>query len=132
MVAVPFPNSEEGSNMYNALMIGWGAPVRGREQQASRVFGEWVEMLGALQSKGTIKSMTPVFLQPRGGDLRGFFLITGERDKLAQLTGTDEMRKAVARAELIVDNFGVINAITGDEIGKQMQLFVSQANELAK
>jgi hypothetical protein len=118
--------------MYNALMIGWGQPVRGREQVATRVFGEWVEMLGSLQTKGTIKSMTPVFLQPRGGELRGFFLLTGETAKLNELIGSEQMRKAVARAELVVENVGVVNAITGDEIGKQMQLFNSQVAELLK
>jgi len=116
----------------NALFIGWGAPVRGRELAASKVFGEWVEMLGGLQSKGTITSMTPVFLQPRGGELSGFFLVTGDPNKLAELAQSEELRKATVRAQLIVDNFGVVQAITGEEIKKQMALFTAQASDLGK
>src|SRR5512142_939277 len=94
-----------GSHMYNALFIGWGTPVRGRETQASKVFGEWVELLGSHQNKGTIKTFTPVFLQQRGGELGGFFLVTGEPKKLNEWVVTDEVRRAITRASLIVDNF---------------------------
>jgi hypothetical protein len=118
--------------IHNALFIGWGVPVRGRETQATKVFGEWVEMLGGLQSKGTIQSFTPVFLSPRGGELGGFFLLTGDANKLAELADSEEMRRAVTRAELIVDDFGVVKAMTGDQIGKQMAMFTAAANELAK
>jgi hypothetical protein len=116
----------------NALFIGWGAPVLGREQLASKVFGEWVEMLGTLQTKGTIKSMTPVFLAPRGGELSGFFLLTGDPKTLAELSQSEQFRKGVIRAELVVQNVGVVSALTGDEVGKQMQLWLSQVNELVK
>lgn len=118
--------------MHNALFIGWGMPVRGREQQATKVFGEWVELLGGFQGKGQVKSFTPVFIQARGGDLQGFFLVTGEQAKLTQMVESEEVRRATTRAQLIVDNFGVCLAITGDEIAKQMQLFQSNAAELAK
>lgn len=118
--------------MYNAMFIGWGMPVRGREQQASKVFGEWIELLGGWKSKGQIESFTPVFLQARGGELAGFFLVTGESAKLSALGSSEEVRKATTRAQLIVDNFGVVQAITGDEIGKQMALFTSNAAELSK
>jgi hypothetical protein len=118
--------------MYNALFIGWGTPVRGRETQAAKVFGEWVELLGTHQSKGTVKSFQPVFIQARGGDLQGFFLIQGDTNKLQEFMNTEEVRRATTRAQLIVDNFGVCLALTGDEIGKQMQLFQSNATELSK
>ena len=118
--------------MYNALFIGWGTPVRGREAQGAKVFGEWVELLGTYQTKGNIKSYTPVFLQPRGGDLQGFFFVTGDTAKLNDFINDETVRRATTRAQLIVQNFGVIHAITGDEIGKQMQLWTNNANELSK
>jgi hypothetical protein len=118
--------------MYNALFIGWGTPVRGRETQGAKVFGEWVELLGSYQSKGTVKSFQPVFIQARGGDLQGFFLVQGETNKLQEFVNSEEVRRATTRAQLIVDNFGVCNAITGDEIGKQMQLWQTNAAELSK
>jgi hypothetical protein len=118
--------------MYNALFIGWGTPVRGRETQGAKVFGEWVELLGSQQSKGNVKSFQPVFIQARGGDLQGFFLVQGETNKLQELANSEEVRRATTRAQLIVDNFGVCHAITGDEIGKQMQLWQANAAELSK
>jgi hypothetical protein len=118
--------------MYNALFIGWGTPVRGREAQGAKVFGEWVELLGSHQNKGTVKSFQPVFIQARGGDLQGFFLVQGETNKLQEFVNSEEVRKATTRAQLIVDNFGVCHALTGDEIGKQMQLWQTSAAELSK
>lgn len=118
--------------MYNALFIGWGTPVRGRETQANRVFGEWVELLGASKSKGNLDTFTPVFLQSRGGELQGFFLVTGNATKLASFVGSEEVRRATTRAQLIVDNFGVCNALTGEEVGKQMALWTASAAELSK
>ena len=117
---------------HNALFIGWGAPVRGREQAATKVFGEWVEMLGTWKAKGSIESFTPVFLTPRGGELGGFFLITGNPAKLSELESGEEIRRATARADLIVERFGVVTAVTGDEVGKQMALFSAMSAELAK
>ncbi len=118
--------------MHNALFIGWGSTVRGREMQANKVFGEWVELLGASKSKGVLDNFTPVFLQARGGDLHGFFLVTGEATKLATFASGEEVRRATTRAMLIVDNFGVCSAFTGEEVGKQMALWTSSAAELSK
>jgi hypothetical protein len=118
--------------MFNAMFIGWGAPVIGRETQATKVFGEWVEMLGAWKAKGQIQSMTPCFIQARGGDLQGFFLVTGDPGKLSTLMASDEIRRAITRAQLIVNNFGCCMALTGDEIPKQMALWNQNVAELAK
>lgn len=118
--------------IHNALFVGWGAPIVGREIAATKVFGEWVEMLGSWKNKGAIETFTPVFLQPRGGELTGFFLITGKPAKLNELYESDEVRRATVRAEVIVQNFGVVSAITGDEVGKQMALWTATVNELGK
>jgi hypothetical protein len=67
----------------SVLFIGWGAPVRGREQNAAKVFGEAVELWSRLQADGTLESWSAYFLEPHGGDLQGFFLLQGEREKLA-------------------------------------------------
>ena len=118
--------------MYNALFIGWGTPVRGRETQGAKVFSEWVELLGTYQNKGNVKSFQPVFIQARGGDLQGFFLVQGDTNKLQDFINSEDVRRATTRAQLIVDNFGVCLALTGDEIGKQMQIWQSNAAELSK
>jgi len=115
--------------MYNAIYIGWGSPVRGREIMASRVFSEWVELLGGWQNKGSIKSFTPCFIAPHGTQVGGFFLVQGDPAKLDQIVSSEELRRATVRAQLIVDGFCVVRAMTGDEIGKQMNVFTQNATE---
>ncbi len=65
-----------------ALFLGWGPVVRGREQTAFKVFQETIEYYGRLQQEGKIDSFEPVLIAPHGGDLGGFVLLRGERGKL--------------------------------------------------
>lgn len=118
--------------MHNALFIGWQLPKAGRELVATKVFGEWVELLGVAQKRGDIASFTPVFLEPHGGDLGGFFLVTGEPEKLAKWSNSEEFNRAQTRAMVTVDNMGFIRAFTGDRIGSQMALYQQTVAELAK
>jgi hypothetical protein len=68
----------------SALFIGWGAPIPGREQKSTTIFGEAVALWTKLQGDGVIESWGAYFLEPHGGDLEGFFLLRGDRDKLAR------------------------------------------------
>ena len=113
------------------LFLGFGWPVRGREQSAAKVFNEAVELWTKLQNEGQIASWQPVFLEPHGGDLGGFFLVWGERDKIAQIRAGDELVRLSTRAQLVVENFGVVGAQTGERIGEQMQMFLESSGELA-
>jgi hypothetical protein len=54
------------------LFVGWSSPVRGREAQAAKVFGEAAEFWTRQQQEGAIESWEAVFLEPHGGDLAGF------------------------------------------------------------
>ena len=49
-----------------ALFVGFGAPVRGREERAIEVFGEFVEMFGRMQADGRIAGMDVTLLDPHG------------------------------------------------------------------
>jgi hypothetical protein len=40
-----------------ALFVGFGAPVRGREERAVEVFGEFVGLFSRMQSEGRIEGM---------------------------------------------------------------------------
>jgi hypothetical protein len=106
-----------------ALFVGFGAPVRGREERAIEVFGEVVGMFGRMQSDGRIAGMDVTLLRPHGGDLGGFFLVHGSEDQCAALADDEEFRRAVIDATLIVDNFGVVPAVTGDEVGTEMAMY---------
>jgi hypothetical protein len=113
------------------IFIGFGDPVRGREQQAVKVFGEAVELYTRWQQEGQIEGWEPLFLEPHGGDLGGCFLLRGEREALAKLRSSDELLDLSIRAGLVVDRFGVVGFETGARIEQQMGKFMEAAAELA-
>jgi hypothetical protein len=114
----------------SALFIGWGTPVRGREAKAASVFGEAVALWEKLQADGVIESWAAYFLEPHGGDLDGFFLLHGDRDKLARARVSDEMDNVIQRAVMIVERMGVVGAATGARIESEMGRFLANASEL--
>jgi hypothetical protein len=113
-----------------ALFVGWGNAVRGRERQALKVFGDAAEFYGRLQQEGEIESVEPVFLEPHGGDLAGFFLIRGDREKLGSLRTREDFVRLNARAGLIVDGFGVVGAAVASGIDELMGYFQAAIDEL--
>jgi hypothetical protein len=114
----------------SALFVGFGVPVRGRERQALTVFGEVVEYYARLQQQGEIESFEPVLLEPHGGELGGFFLLRGDRDRLARLRTSEEFERLLVRGQLITDNLGVVGALIGDRLAAQMATFAGQIDEL--
>ena len=116
----------------HALFVGWGETVAGREQQAARVFTEILGYYGGLQERGEIDGFEPFFLEPHGGDLGGFLLVRGERDKLARLRTSDEFLRQVQRAGLVVTGVGVVGAWTGDELNRWFGEYQQQAADLAR
>ena len=114
-----------------ALFIGWGEVIATREQKAVQVFNETLQYYGSLQQRGQIDSFEPFLLEAHGGDLNGFALLRGDRDKLDSLRSTQEFNRMTSRAQLVVHNVGVIAAYTGDELQTFMTDFQQQNRELA-
>ncbi len=114
-----------------ALFLGWGPVVRGREQKALQVFQETIAYYGKLQQEGRIDSFEPVLLAPHGSGLGGFVLLRGERGKLDEIRSSEEFERVVVRAATVVDDVGVINAYTGESLGQTMGRFQTASQELA-
>jgi hypothetical protein len=112
-----------------ALFIGWGPVVRGREKQALQVFQESLEYYGKLQQDGTIEGFDVFLLAPHGGDLGGFVTLRGDRESLAQVRFGDEFERLIVRASSIIDSLGVVIAYGGDALARQMELFQEAADE---
>jgi len=112
-----------------ALFVGWGNPVRGREHRSLEVFQEALQYYGELKKKNQIESFEVVLLEQHGGDLSGFVLIRGDQDRLAGLRTDQEFQRMVLRAQLVVDNVGVVGGLIGDGITRAMGDYVA---ELAK
>ena len=95
------------------LFIGWGGVAADARPRASTSSKRPSRYYGGLQQSGTIESIDAVFLEPHGGDLGGFFLIKGERAKLAALRVDDEFIRISARAGMVVDGFGRRRRVAG-------------------
>jgi hypothetical protein len=106
-----------------ALFIGFGMPVRGREERALEVFNETVALYGRMQSDGRIERFEATLLDPHGGDLGGFFMIHGSEAQCAALPNDEEFRRSMIDAGLIVENLGVVPAVTGDGVGREMEMY---------
>lgn len=106
-----------------ALFLGWGQIVRGREQLGLQVFQETIEYYGKLQQDGQIERFEAFLLAPHGGDLAGFIVLYGEQSSLDSIRSSPEFLRMVARAGSVVDNVGVVSAYTGDALGQLMGLF---------
>ena len=114
----------------SGLFIGFGAPVRGRERQATKVFNEAFEYYARLQQEGEIESFEPVLLEPHGGELDGFFLLRGDQDKLARIRSSEEFERLTVRGQLIIENLGIVDAALGGRLMSQMSMFGEQVEEL--
>jgi hypothetical protein len=114
----------------DALFLGWGPVVRGRELKALEVFQETLTYYGTLQQDGRIDSFEPVLIALHGGDLAGFILLRGSRASLDEVRSSDEFRRLVTRAASIVDDVGVIDAYTGEVLAQQMALFQEVSQEI--
>jgi hypothetical protein len=106
-----------------ALFVGWGQVVRGREQLALQVFQETVAYYGKLQEDGQIDSFEPFLLSPHGGELAGFFIVRGKQAALDAVRSSPEFLRVIARAGTIVDNLGVVTAYSGEALARNMGLF---------
>lgn len=112
-----------------ALFIGWGEVVRGREKKSLDVFQDAIAYYGKLQEEGKIDSFDVFFLAPHGGDLGGFAILKGDRAKMAEVRFSEDFERLTARAAAVVNNVGVIPAYSGGVLAEQVAIFQQVADE---
>lgn len=112
------------------VFIGFGFPARGREEGAVKVFQELMQFLAGQAQQGNIEGFEPVFLQPHGGDLGGCVLVRGERSKLDAMVASQEFQRLSVRGESIVEHFGVVNCVMGQELQRQVATFLQDTADL--
>ena len=115
-----------------AMFVGFGTPVRGREERAVAVFNEFVDMFGRMSGDGRIERMDVALLDPHGGDLGGFFLLHGSGAQCAALINDEEFLRAVTDAGLIVDNIGVVPAVMNEAVGSRMTMYTDALGKVAR
>lgn len=104
----------------HGILMGWNRPITGREAEAGELFQQALTYWTRLQKDGMIESFEPVLVERHGGDLNGFFLIRGDRDKLNTIKGTDEYKDLVMRVDYAVGGFGCVGVMLGQELQTQM------------
>jgi hypothetical protein len=92
----------------------------GRESQSIELFAKFSGYLAQQKEAGLVESFEPAVLMPHGGDLNGFILIRGERDKLDQLRNSDEFFSFRVSAEIIMHGLGILPARIGEGVMKYM------------
>jgi hypothetical protein len=104
------------------LFIGWGTPVRGREERGLEVFNESIGLYGRMQQEGRIESFDVVLLEP-AGELNGYIQLHGSSEQIAALRNDEEFQRNTIEASLIVDGLRQVEGVSNEEIARQMTLY---------
>lgn len=113
-----------------ALFVGWGAIIPGREKAASAALQAAMGYCTALREAGRIDGFEAVLLEPHGGDLEGFVLLSAEQEELARLRSEDEFLKTIVGVQLVHSKVGVVTAYTGASMGRLLKLWDEQEDAL--
>jgi hypothetical protein len=105
-----------------ALVIGWGAPVRGAEERGLEVFNEALGLLGRMQQDGRIESFDVVLFEPNQ-NVNGFILIRGSAEQINALRQDEEFRRNTIDAQLIVDSLRHLSGYTNEGVAEVMGLY---------
>lgn len=112
------------------LFIGWGVPVRGREKRALDLFNGTMQYYGRLQQDGKIERFDVAVLAPHGSDLAGFALMQGTEQQIDSLRRDEEFQQWVTRAQLIVEQFGVVDAVVDQGLGQAISRYQNELGQL--
>lgn len=104
------------------LFIGWGAPVRGREEHGLEVFNEAIGLYGRMQQEGRIEKFDVVLLGPNA-DLNGYMELYGSAEQLAAVRESEDFRRTLADANLVVDDLRLIDGYTNEGVARELTLY---------
>ncbi|MGD0454680.1 MAG: hypothetical protein ABSB69_13870 [Solirubrobacteraceae bacterium] len=104
------------------LFIGWGTPVRGREEHGLEVFNEAIGLYGRMQEEGRIEKFDVVLLGANT-DLNGYMELYGSAAQLAAVRESEDFRRTLVDASLVVDGLRQIEGFANEAIAGQMALY---------
>jgi hypothetical protein len=112
------------------LFIGWGVPVRGREKAALDVFNGTMQYYERLRQEGKIERFDVAILSPHGSDLGGCVLMQGTAQQIDSLRRDEEFQQWVNRAQLIAEQFGVVDAFVDQGLGQAISRYQNELEKL--
>ena len=118
--------------MANAsLLVTWGNPIPGRENQALEIFMGIVQKYTGLQAEGKIERHS-VHMATSGNtnDFAGAMIVEGEITQLRDLIDSDWYRDTIVTARHLVDNINEVHCTTGDAIQGNIARVVKVRKEL--
>jgi hypothetical protein len=104
------------------LFVGWGTPVRGREERALEVFNESVGLYGRMQQDGRIESFDVTLLGPNS-ILNGYAELKGDVAQIQAVEEDEEFQRVMTDAALIVDDLNIMAGYTNAGVAGQMAIF---------
>ena len=114
-----------------ALMLSFGAVHPGREALAVAQFTEVSRYLGKLLADDVIENFKPFFFADgMQGDVSGFFLLEGQRERLDALRRREDFQRLVLRTGAATANVRVHSLIAGTEAGRLVNLYRDVRSEL--
>jgi hypothetical protein len=102
------------------LFIGWGTPVRGREERGLEVFNESIGLYGRMQQEGRIEKFDVVLLDPNAA---GYIELHGSAEQLSAARASEDFRRTLVDASLIVEDIRIIEGFTNEGVAQQMALY---------
>ena len=114
-----------------ALMLSFGAVHPGREDLAVELFTETSRYLGKLLADEVIEGFKPYFFADgMQGDVVGFFVIEGQRERLDALRRREEFQRLLLRVGAATANVRVESLVAGTEAGRLVNLYKEVRSEL--
>jgi hypothetical protein len=114
-----------------AVMLSFGAVHPGREALAVEQFTEVSRYLGKLLADDVIEGFKPYFFADgMHGDVSGFFIIEGQRERLDALRRKEDFLRVVLRTSAATANVRVHSLIAGSEAGRLVNLYKDVRRDL--
>ena len=104
------------------LYVGWGQPVRGREERALEVFNESVGLYGRMQQEGRIESFE-IMLFGANPTVSGFATLRGDAAQVQAVQEAEDFQRMIIDAALIVDDLTVMAGYANAGIARQMAMY---------
>lgn len=111
-----------------ALVVTWGAPVRGREAQSLEVFMESLGFWAKQAADGNCREPEVYIAQDGSG---GMLVLKGKSDVMLQISESEESQRVLTRAQSVVEDLRAHWYYAGDEeIQRNTALYAQVGREL--
>jgi hypothetical protein len=105
------------------LFIGWGEPVRGREERGLEVFNEALGICGRMQQEGRIEKFEVRLMGPNGSGLEGYIEVHGSAAQIAAVKEDDEFLRNTMDAAQITQGLRHIDGWINEGIARAMEMY---------